>query len=130
METYTYQTDAAAKGISKEGQIVANNWANRPADERFISLTDLIDVKKNKHNLMTGGLVDVKTSNFKVSAEETGTDLKQGKIFIEYKDETTNKWFKTEPTNWAFNQVSSLGKAPSSYLRTFPNSPILIGKSL
>ena len=120
METYTYQTDAAAKGISKEGQIVANNWANRPADERFISLTDLIDVKKNKHNLMTGGLVDVKTSNFKVSAEETGTDLKQGKIFIEYKDETTNKWFKTEPTNWAFNQVSSLGKAPSSYLRTLP----------
>ena len=89
METFTYQTAAYQKGISKEGMIVANNWANRPEDERFTSLNDLIEVKKNKTNLMRDSLVNVKASNLKVIGEETNSDLRQGKIFVEYFDEAT-----------------------------------------
>ena len=120
METFTYQTAAYQKGISKEGMIVANNWANRPEDERFTSLNDLIEVRRNKTNLMRDSLVNVKASKLKVIGEETDSDLRQGKIFVEYFDEATQKWFKTEPTNWGFNQVSSLGKGMPSYFRTLP----------
>ena len=67
---------------------------------------------------MRDSLVNVKASKLKVIGEETDSDLRQGKILVEYFDEATQKWFKTEPTNWGFNQVSSLGKGMPSYFRS------------
>jgi len=122
METFTYKTAAFQKGISKEGAIVANNWANRPEDERFISLDDLISSKREKSRTMSDCIVDVNSKNFKVIGQDSETNLMQGKMFVEFKDETTGQWHQTEPTNWGFNQVATLGSAPASYMRKIPAS--------
>ena len=54
--TGAYQTDALRHGIGNS--TVSSNWWNRPADERFLSLDDLIDFKKADARQMNSKIVN------------------------------------------------------------------------
>ena len=47
MNDQTYKTDAFTHGISSEAGLIHSNWANRPADEKFLSLEELRTFKQN-----------------------------------------------------------------------------------
>jgi hypothetical protein len=91
---------------------VSHEWATRPDDERFTSLTDL-------HAHVTGIRERSRAAvvaNRDLTAVPVDGDHKGLQILG-----PTGK--PTTASNWAFGQLATLAKAPASYLRTLP-SPI------
>lgn len=82
----------------------SHEWATRPADQRFLSLTDLLAFKKAQRASSKAVAIPSKTLTF------TPTENNQGL--------TINEEFS--PTNWSFSQVSTLAGAPAGYLRELP----------
>lgn len=82
----------------------SHQWATRPADQRFLSLTDLLAFKKAQREASKAVAVPSKTLNFMPTEDNKGLTIN---------DEFT-------PTNWSFNQVSNLAEAPAGYLRSLP----------
>lgn len=93
----------------------SNQWASRPDDERYTSLTDLRDhfvkTKNNSEQLVL--------STKQIFAEPDGT-TKGMQLVVRDKDVTT-------PTHWSFGQICGLAKgqgetsAPAGYLRSLPS---------
>ena len=86
---------------------VSTQWANRPDDERFLSVPELYESVKGRKERSTQhqaalDLLEVKADNETVYLRnpETGDD--------------------SALNHWSFNQLSSLVKAPAKYLRTLP----------
>jgi hypothetical protein len=52
----TYQTNAFAHGIGNSA--VSSQWFNRPADQKFLSLDDMLAFKKVDAQRMTSRTVD------------------------------------------------------------------------
>lgn len=85
-----------------------NQWAIRPADQRFWNLTELHEATiKHRHQAVTAtiNLPDVRVEAVGNSLQLTG---RQG--------------IPAKFTHWAFGQLSSLAGAPGSYLRTLPST--------
>lgn len=88
--------------------IIHREWANRPSDERFTSMTEL-----HKFNLAK-----------KASSQEKGValDLLQVRATDDGDIALTDPKSQTSArvTHWAFAQLCSAAKAPAGYLRTLP----------
>lgn len=92
---------------------VNRQWANRPADQRFVSLLDLqAKVRADRENSI-GSVVS--TRDIRVIPHPA--DPKHG-ITIEGKSGLY------DPTHFAFGQLAALAKAPAGYLRNLP-APIV-----
>lgn len=95
-----------AKGSSLNLMSAHNQWANRPADERFWNLADLKEFLDGEKPLTRAQKVGVN----KLRAVDLGGDVcLQGE-----------KGNPAQLTNWSFQQLSTMCKAPASYLRTLP----------
>jgi len=81
---------------------MSSEWFNRPADERFLSLTDLNNAvrwrsERSKTRIMESEAIRVEASRDNPGAPEL-----------------------VAPTHWRFGQLASLVGAPAIYLRQFP----------
>lgn len=86
-----------------------NNWANRPADERFTSLIDLDD---HFNNLATNTVrKTMKLGDLTAIAKDTGELVLANPVGKE-----------TSLTNWSFGQVAKHAEAPQGYVRSLPAS--------
>lgn len=87
---------------------VSRQWASRPDDERFLSLTDLLaEVSRQRANSTA------KVASNRRLLATPGDDHKA--LYIE-----SDTGIAT-PTNWAFNQLASLAGGPAGYLRKLPS---------
>ena len=114
----TYQTAAASHGISKEGQKLASNYANRPADERFDSLEELAAFCNGDSANMTSRVID--THNLTIVGEVDEENIRQGDLRVEYQCPKTGQLISSEPTNWSAGQLSTLAGAPAGYIKDLP----------
>lgn len=83
-----------------------NQWATRPADQRFQTLAALRDAVHGRR--MRARSQDAELRNVKITAGDAG------EIFVN--GQTT----QASPTNWAFGQLATALKAPAGYLRNIP----------
>lgn len=90
---------------------VSNQWANRPDDQRFLTLEDLKDhVNKRKSESWT---TVPRTRELRVQADQEGLSVR---VFDPTQGEDRNLF----PTHWAFAQMAQYADAPASYLRKLP----------
>jgi hypothetical protein len=89
----------------------SKEWSNRPEDQRFTSLYDLQDFKRNQRRRSAGKVVS--SRHLQAIPSDNPGDHKS--LYIEGPN-----GIPVEPTNWAFGQLSQLAGAPASYLRTLP----------
>jgi len=86
----------------------SKQWANRPADERFLSLVDMQahfdHIRENSRGVVV--------SSRRIQAEPTEDN--KGLVI------TGPNGHAYGVTNWAFGQLAQLAEAPAGYLRTLP----------
>lgn len=88
----------------------SRQWATRPDDQRFTSLTQMLTFAKASRQLSTESVV--------ASREIRAVPVDDNKgLGFEVRGELRT------PTNWSFGQIASRVSAPASYLRKLP-SPI------
>lgn len=88
----------------------SHQWATRPADERFTSLTELHD--HFKHQRDTSKVVTLANRDLRlVPSDQTASAT------LHVVGPNGGAY---EPNHWAFGQLSNLAGAPSSYLRNLP----------
>lgn len=90
----------------------SRQWATRPADERFNSLTEMLTALHTQRTQSR----EVFTAQRKISIIPTA-DNKD--ILLR-----TPKGAEYSPTHWSFGQLTALSEAPAGYLRTLP-APIV-----
>lgn len=83
-----------------------NQWANRPADQRFWNLAELLEATKAHHAAAVEAECNI--SDLRVEAVD-------GNVQISGKSGAT-----AELTNWAFGQLAQRAGAPAGYLRELP----------
>ena len=115
--TGAYQTDAIRHGIGNS--TVSSHWWNRPDDQRFLSLDDMLAFKKADADQMHSRAVNV--HKMQVIGEIDDANPTRGDILIEYTDEDGREHLN-KPTNWSFGQLAQLAGAPASYLKDLPAS--------
>ncbi len=92
---------------------VSRNWADRPDDSRYQSLSDLrASVAKRKSESWTAA-PNVR-NGIRALADDQG-------LGVEVFDPTSGNRRRLEPTNWGFNQLSQYAGAPAAYLRKLPD---------
>lgn len=91
----------------------SRQWASRPADERFLSLTEL---QASAHKARDNSIESTVTTR-QIEVQPHPMDPRKG-ITI------AGDHGQAEPTNWSFNQLAALAGAPASYLRKLP-APIV-----
>jgi hypothetical protein len=111
----TYTTNAFAHGIGNSA--VSSQWFNRPDDQKFLTLDDMLAHKKIDSQRMTSRTVD--THKVKIIGDFDEENPSRGNIFVEYTDDNRREHNNT-PTNWSFGQLSQLAGAPAGYLRDLP----------
>ena len=111
----TYTTNAFAHGIGNSA--VSSQWFNRPDDQKFLTLDDMLAHKKVDAQRMTSRTVD--THKVKIIGDFDESNPSRGNIFVEYTDENKQEHYNT-PTNWSFGQLSQLAGAPAGYLKDLP----------
>jgi hypothetical protein len=90
-------------------------WASRPADERFTSLTDLMAHVQHQRDISRG----TRVSSRKLRAEPILDDPTHKALAILGPDAAP-----AAPTHFSFGQLATLVKAPAAYLRTLPNAMV------
>ncbi|MCH8996699.1 MAG: DUF932 domain-containing protein [Proteobacteria bacterium] len=85
---------------------VSSQWFNRPDDQRFLTLDDLVAAVKARSDTSASMPLDLASVEFGV--DETG-NVQMG---VNGSSAPLN--------NWSFGQVSSMLKAPAGYLRSLP----------
>lgn len=91
-------------------------WIARPADQRFLNLSDLREFCFDRYQRSTESRVDTRGVEF--IAPETITLENQHQLSVGVAGR------EIAPTNWSFGQVCRLASAPQSYLKTLP-SPLV-----
>lgn len=86
---------------------VSKQWSTRPDDERFLSVQELYDSVRSRRENSTQ--IDAALEHLKIK-----TDRKD--LFL-LNPETESE---VKLNNWSFNQLTSLVKAPASYLKRQP----------
>ena len=89
---------------------VSSEWFNRPADERYLSLTDLHNSVKRRSERSKTRIVESEAIRVEASRDnpERLTLMLPG------------AHQPVAPTHWSFGQLSSLVGAPAAYLRQLP----------
>jgi len=87
----------------------SRQWASRPADERFLSLTELREKVAGQRERSISTVV----SSRRIEVQPHPMDPIKG-ITIAGDDTMV------DPTHWAFGQLANLAGAPASYLRKLP----------
>lgn len=91
--------------------MVSTQWANRPDDQRFASLTELNDFCRYNREHSQGLVVSTK----QLKAEPLNSDPTHKSLLI-----LGPKGEETVPSHWSFGQLAARVGAPASYLRTLP----------
>lgn len=86
---------------------VSNQWANRPADQRFLSMADL--AKSVNARNVGARQVDVSLDHCSVESDDTGE--------LVITDGRANGGYLS---HWSFGQLASRAGAPAGYLRKLP----------
>jgi hypothetical protein len=110
-----YETNAFAHGIGNS--TVSSQWYNRPADQKFLSLTDMLAYKKADAAKLESRIVN--THKIKVIGDFEADSPSFGDITLEYTDYNRQEK-RTRPTNWSFSQLAQLAGAPAGYLKDLP----------
>ena len=101
-----------ARGSSN--MIASRQWIARPADQRFLSLTDLRDSVYARREKSREQRIDNRGIEFFSNPEpKSMADTHDLWLGLPDGQEIT-------PSHWSFGQLCSLAKAPASYLRTLP----------
>lgn len=90
----------------------SSQWANRPADERFTSLPEMLSAM-HKHRAFSKARI---MSNRDLRAVPAGDSGHRG-LQIEVNGASK----PIDVSHWAFGQLSQRAKAPAGYLRTLPS---------
>lgn len=89
----------------------SQQWASRPNDERFLSLTHLkAKVAQRKVESWTTA---PNTKDLRILPTENG-------LIINAYEPTQNDVVSLRPTHWSFGQLCQYAQAPASYLRQLP----------
>lgn len=98
--------------ISKGQRIgrVSSEWFNRPADERYLSLTDLHSSVVRRSDRCKTRIVE--SENIRVEASRDNPE----RLTLMLPDAHA----PVAPTHWSFGQLASLVGAPANYLRQLP----------
>jgi hypothetical protein len=83
----------------------SNQWANRPDDERFTNLDEML--ASCRYYRESAATATVALSNLRATADS-------GEVRISGNAATARL------TNWAFGQLARIAEAPAGYLRTLP----------
>ena len=89
---------------------VSSEWFNRPADERYLSLTDLHTSVKRRSERSKTRIV----ASEAIRVEASRDDPERLKLMLPGSDAPI------APTHWSFGQLASLVGAPATYLRQLP----------
>lgn len=90
----------------------SNQWATRPADERFPSLTDLLaHTRAQREASVSRVLANRRVMAAPVEGDESG----KGLVIVE-----RQSGVPALPSHWAFGQLCGRVGAPAGYLRTLP----------
>ncbi|TAN00290.1 MAG: hypothetical protein EPN45_14635, partial [Rhizobiaceae bacterium] len=89
---------------------VSSEWFNRPADERYLSLTDLHNSVKRRSERSKTRIVD--SEAIRVEASRDNPE----RLTLMLPDANA----PVAPTHWSFGQLASLVGAPAAYLRQLP----------
>lgn len=86
----------------------SRQWATRPDDERYTSLTDMHEHFKLIHSRSAEKVIPSRRLHIVPDVDNVGINV-VGANGTPY-----------APTHWAFSQLSQLAEAPAGYLRTMP----------
>ncbi len=89
---------------------VSSEWFNRPADERYLSLTDLRNSVKTRSERSRTRIVESEA----IRVEASRDDAERLTLMLPGADAPL------APTHWSFGQLASLVGAPAAYLRQLP----------
>src|SRR5690606_20436626 len=89
---------------------VSSEWFNRPADERYLSLTDLHSSVKRRSERSKTRIVESEAIRV-----EASRDNPERLTFM-----LPESHAPVTPTHWSFGQLASLVGAPATYLRQLP----------
>ena len=106
-----YQTSAISHGIGNTQ--VSKQWYNRPADERFTSLRDMLAHKRNDAAQLSSRIRNTHTLNIKSVCADDAPIFGDLILKSEHDEQPLN--------NWSFGQLSQLAGAPAGYLKTLPS---------
>lgn len=87
----------------------SHQWAVRPSDERFVSLTEMLEAKRAMRARSEATVIPTRS----LEAIPLENDMRGMML-------TGANGGPVTMTNWAFDQVARLAKAPPSYLRNLP----------
>jgi hypothetical protein len=87
----------------------SNQWANRPADERFTSLLDMKAHFATQRAISKAVVASTRSIELVPDADNVGLQV-VGKAGVGY-----------APSHMAFGQLATLAGAPAGYLRTLPS---------
>jgi hypothetical protein len=89
---------------------VSSEWFNRPADERYLSLTELHDAVKARSARSHTRIVESEA----IRVEAGRDNAERLTLTVPGSDRPV------APTHWSFGQLASLVGAPAAYLRQLP----------
>lgn len=89
---------------------VSSEWFNRPADERYLSLTDLGNSVRARSQRSRTRIVE--SEGIRVEASRDDAE----RLLLMLPDAEA----PVAPTHWSFGQLASLVGAPAAYLRQLP----------
>lgn len=89
----------------------SNQWASRPADQRFTSLDALVEHTAHQRSISRGLAI----SSRRIHAAPVEGDETRRQLVVVGPD-----GMPTNPTHWAFGQLAARVKAPAGYLRQLP----------
>ena len=89
---------------------VSSEWFNRPADERFLSLTDLNKAVRRRSERSKTRIVESEA----IRVEASRDNPERLMLMLPGAPEPV------APTHWSFGQLASLVGAPATYLRQLP----------
>lgn len=89
---------------------VSSEWFNRPADERYLSLTDLHNSVKHRSERSKTRIIESEA----IRVEASRDDPERLKLML------PEAHAPVAPTHWSFGQLASLVGAPATYLRQLP----------
>jgi len=95
---------------------VSSEWYNRPDDQRFCSLDELMAHTSDLRDVSHAGAIESNKIRVLAGNEDNPDDLRL--VFPEKTLRDTE--VAAKPTHWSFGQIASLVKAPPGYLRTLP----------
>lgn len=92
---------------------VSNQWARRPDDEKFLSLSDLKSHLETQAFASTTSLINTRKAELVAPEPQSLADTK----VLHFESDAGRHEF----THWSFGQLCSLSGAPPAYLRTLPS---------